>query len=122
MSQKNQVSVEDEDAVSRSVMRKLRMTSRKASLPCSSSPTTNRNNTSSLFSAADALCCRYADDVCGESVDVGDGGGGIWVQIDFYLEEIACKLSSGRIRVLRGIPRGNDEENAREEADGERGC
>jgi hypothetical protein len=57
------------------------------------------------------LCSRRAlppprtDDVRGKPVDVGDGSGGIWVQIDFYREEIAPELSSGRIHARRGNTR-----------------
>jgi hypothetical protein len=62
------------------------------------------------------------DDVRGKPVDVDDGGGGIWVQINFYWEEIERKLSSGRIHAMRkGILGGNDEENAWDEGDSERG-
>jgi hypothetical protein len=48
-----------------------------------------------------ALSPPHVDDVCGKPVNVGDGGGGIWVQINFYREEIARKLSSKRIRAPR---------------------
>jgi hypothetical protein len=41
----------------------------------------------------------------GRPVDVGDGSGGIWVQINFYWEEITHKLSFGRICAKRNTTR-----------------
>jgi hypothetical protein len=64
-----------------------------------------RHELVSVLRGRHALPPPRADGVRGEPVDVGDGSGGIWVQINFYWEEITHKLSFGRICAKRNTTR-----------------